>query len=159
MLHDRRIPMISATGSTNMGRHVAEVVGRRLAKTLLELGGNNGIIVMEDANLDLVLRACLFAAVGTAGQRCTTLRRLFLHRKIADTMINRLIAAYKQVRIGPPLIARHVDGPADQRSGCSNYFDGLERIREQGGEVLYGGVIWAAAMSNPPSCGRRRICP
>jgi aldehyde dehydrogenase (NAD+) len=139
MLHDPRIPMISATGSTNMGRHVAEVVGRRLGKTLLELGGNNGIIVMEDANLDLVLRACLFAAVGTAGQRCTTLRRLFLQRKIADTMINRLIAAYKQVRIGPPLTPDTLMGPLINEAAVRNYLDGLKRIREQGGEVLYGG--------------------
>jgi aldehyde dehydrogenase (NAD+) len=140
MLNDRRIPMISATGSTPMGKRVAEVVARRLGRTLLELGGNNGIIVMDDANLDLVLRACLFAAVGTAGQRCTTLRRLFLHKKIANTMTDRLIAAYKQVRIGPPLAPDTLMGPLINAAAVRNYLEGLDRIREQGGEVLYGGT-------------------
>ena len=83
MLNDRRLPLISFTGSTQVGRHVAEIVARRLGRTILELGGNNGIIVMDDANLDLALRAVLFGAVGTAGQRCTTTRRLFLQRGIA----------------------------------------------------------------------------
>jgi aldehyde dehydrogenase (NAD+) len=139
LLNDRRIPLISATGSSDMGRHVAEVVGRRLGRTLLELGGNNGIIVMEDANLDLVLRGSLFAAVGTAGQRCTSLRRLFLHRNIAQRITERLIAAYKQIRIGSPLAPDTLMGPLINTAAVARMRQGLETIREQGGEVIYGG--------------------
>lgn len=139
MLADRRLPLISATGSTPMGRRVAEVVGRRLGRTLLELGGNNGVIVMADANLDLVLRGSLFGAVGTAGQRCTSLRRLFLHRKIASGMTAKLTAAWKQVRIGSPLAADTLMGPLISETAVERMQEGLVRIREQGGEVLYGG--------------------
>ena len=103
LVDDRRIPLISFTGSTEVGRRVAEVVARRLGRTILELGGNNGIIVMDDANLDLVLRAVLFGAVGTAGQRCTTTRRLFLQRGIAPQHHRRADRAYRQVKIGDPL--------------------------------------------------------
>ena len=106
LLNDRRVPLISATGSTRMGRIVAETVGRRLGRTLLELGGNNGVIVMDDANLDLALRAVLFGAIGTAGQRCTSIRRLFLQRGIAARFIEMLKAAYAQVPIGDPLDAK-----------------------------------------------------
>ena len=98
LIHDPRIPLISFTGSTEVGRHVAEVVARRLGRSILELGGNNGIIVMDDANPDLVLRAVLFGAVGTAGQRCTTTRRLFLQRGIAPEITDALVAAYRQVK-------------------------------------------------------------
>ena len=111
MLEDRRLPLISFTGSSQVGVHVAEVAGRRLGRTILELGGNNGIIVMNDANLDLALRAVVFGAVGTAGQRCTTTRRLFLQRGIAERMTEALIAAYKQVKIGNPLDEATVMGP------------------------------------------------
>jgi aldehyde dehydrogenase (NAD+) len=139
MLADRRLPLISATGSTQMGRRVAEVVGRRLGRTLLELGGNNGVIVTEDANLDLVLRAVLFGAVGTAGQRCTSIRRLFLHKSIASTMTAKLIEAYKQVRVGNPLEASTLAGPLINTAAVQRMQGGLDRIRDQGGEVLYGG--------------------
>jgi aldehyde dehydrogenase (NAD+) len=139
MLADRRLPLISATGSCQMGRRVAEVVGRRLGRTLLELGGNNGVIVMDDARLDMVLRAVLFGAVGTAGQRCTSLRRLFLHRNIAEAMTGKLIAAYKQVRIGPPLAADTLMGPLINQSSVRRMQEGISRIREQGGEILFGG--------------------
>jgi len=139
LLNDRRVPLISATGSTRMGRIVAETVGRRLGRTLLELGGNNGIIVTADANPDLVVRAALFGAVGTAGQRCTTLRRLFLDRRISATLTERLIAAWKQVRIGDPLDPDNIMGPLVDREAVDTMMRALERIRLEGGEVLYGG--------------------
>ncbi|MFN3324010.1 MAG: aldehyde dehydrogenase family protein [Bryobacteraceae bacterium] len=139
MLKDRRVPLVSFTGSTQVGYHVAETVGRRLGRTLLELGGNNGVIVMDDANLDMALRAVLFGAVGTAGQRCTSIRRLFLQEGIAETMIGRLKSAYAQVRIGNPLDTQTLMGPLVTRKAVEAYLDGIRRIREQGGEILYGG--------------------
>ncbi len=139
MLNDSRLPLISATGSCAMGRRVAEIVGRRLGRTLLELGGNNAVIVMNDANLDLVLRGALFAAVGTAGQRCTSLRRLFLHRSVADQMTERLIAAYQHVRIGSPLDPATLMGPLINAMSVERMQAGLREIEQQGGEVIYGG--------------------
>jgi aldehyde dehydrogenase (NAD+) len=139
MLEDRRLPLLSFTGSSQVGVHVAEVVGRRLGRTILELGGNNGIIVMNDANLDLALRAVVFGAVGTAGQRCTTTRRLFLQRGIAERMTEALIAAYKQVKIGNPLDEATVMGPLVTRDAVAEMLHGLETIQQQGGEILYGG--------------------
>jgi aldehyde dehydrogenase (NAD+) len=141
MLADRRLPLISATGSTRMGHRVAEVVGRRLGRTLLELGGNNGVIVTEDANRDLALRAVLFGAVGTAGQRCTSIRRLFLQKPIASRLTKDLIAAYKQVPIGDPMEPDTLMGPLINAAAVENMRRGLETIREQGGEVLYGGNV------------------
>jgi len=139
LLADPRIPLVSATGSCQMGYRVAEVVGKRLGRTILELGGNNGVIVMEDANLDLALRAVLFGAVGTAGQRCTTIRRLFLHKPIAPRMTEALIAAYRQIRIGDPLDPAMLMGPLVNRAAVAEMLAGLGRVREQGGEILYGG--------------------
>ncbi len=139
MLSDRRLPLISATGSCRMGRRVAEVVGARLGRTLLELGGNNGIIVMNDANLDLVVRGVVFGSVGTAGQRCTSTRRVFLQRGISKTVTQRLLAAYKQVPIGNPLDSGTLVGPLIDQSAVDHMMSGLDTIREQGGEVLCGG--------------------
>ena len=139
MLADRRLPLISATGSCAMGRRVAEVVGRRLGRTLLELGGNNGVIVMPDANPDLVVRAVVFGAAGTAGQRCTSIRRLFLHRDISARMTDRLIETYRRLKIGSPLDSSTLVGPLVNRGAVENMMRGLEVIREQGGEILYGG--------------------
>jgi aldehyde dehydrogenase (NAD+) len=139
MIHDRRIPLISFTGSTEVGRHVAEVVASRLGRSILELGGNNGIIVMDDANPDLVLRAVLFGAVGTAGQRCTTTRRLFLQRGIAPKIIEGLVRAYRQVKIGDALDPDTLMGPLVNRRAVDDMMDGIRRIREQGGEILFGG--------------------
>jgi aldehyde dehydrogenase (NAD+) len=139
MIRDRRIPQVSFTGSTEVGRHVAEVVAARLGRTILELGGNNGIIVMDDANPDLVLRAVLFGSVGTAGQRCTTTRRLFLERGIAPKIIAALKSAYQQVKIGDPLEESTLMGPLVNRRAVDKMMEGLRRIREQGGEILYGG--------------------
>ena len=139
LIGDKRIPLISFTGSTEVGRHVAEVVAARLGRAILELGGNNGIIVMNDANPDLVLRAVLFGAVGTAGQRCTTTRRLFLERGIAPRITDALVQAYRQVKIGNPLEESTLMGPLVNRRAVTDMLDGLRRIREQGGEILFGG--------------------
>ena len=139
MLNDHRIPLISFTGSTQVGRRVAEAVARRLGRTILELGGNNGIIVMDDANPDMVLRSVLFGAVGTAGQRCTTTRRLFLQKGIAGKITSALAGAYKQVRTGNPLDEHTLMGPLVNSRAVKDMMEGLETIRQQGGEVMYGG--------------------
>ncbi len=139
LIEDRRIPLISATGSSRMGRIVGETVARRLGKTLLELGGNNGVIVMNDANLDLAVRAVLFGAVGTGGQRCTSIRRLFLQRGIAPEMTQRLKAVYGRVRIGDPMDETTLMGPLIDRQAAEMMQAALARIKNEGGEVIYGG--------------------
>jgi aldehyde dehydrogenase (NAD+) len=139
LIRDKRVPLISATGSTRMGRHVAQVVAERLGRSLLELGGNNGVIVMDDADPDLVVRAVLFGAVGTAGQRCTSIRRLFVHKSIAPKIAEKLIAAYKQIRIGDPLDAATLMGPLIDEDAVDKMMRGLATIQEQGGKILTGG--------------------
>lgn len=111
LITDKRTELVSFTGSTKVGRHVNEVVASRFGKTILELGGNNAMIVDKDADLEMALRATLFSAVGTAGQRCTSLRRLFLHEDIHDDFLNRLVSAYKNVKIGSPLEEGVLCGP------------------------------------------------
>ncbi len=140
LVGDMRVPLISATGSTRMGRRVAEVVAGRLGRTLLELGGNNGVIVTNDANLDLALRGVLFGAVGTAGQRCTTVRRLFLQRGIAAAFNEKLIAAYGQIRVGNPLDGATLVGPLIDNEAIENMATALRESVEQGGRVLVGGI-------------------
>jgi aldehyde dehydrogenase (NAD+) len=139
LLADTRVPLISATGSCEMGYRVAEVVGRRLGRTILELGGNNGLILTESANLDLALRAVVFGAIGTSGQRCTTIRRLFVQRKIAAQFTERLVAAYGQIRVGDPLDERTLMGPLVAEGAVLDMLDGLKDARVQGGEILTGG--------------------
>ena len=139
LVRDPRIPLVSFTGSTEVGRRVSEVVAHRLGRSILELGGNNGIIVMDDASPDLVLRAVLFGAVGTAGQRCTTTRRLFVQRSIAPRITEALVQAYRQVRIGDPMEEGTLMGPLVNRRAVDDMMDGIRRIREQGGEILSGG--------------------
>jgi aldehyde dehydrogenase (NAD+) len=139
LIDDRRVPLISATGSTRMGRIVAETVARRLGRTLLELGGNNGVIVMNDANLDLALRAVLFGAVGTAGQRCTSIRRLFLQRGIAQEMTRKLQSSYAHIRIGDPMDGKTLMGPLIDSQSVEAMRAALTRIQSEGGEVIYGG--------------------
>src|SRR5947207_13444826 len=139
MLADRRLPLISFTGSTRTGRHVATAVAQRLGRTILELGGNNGVIVMDDADPKLALPAIVFGAVGTAGQRCTSTRRLFLQRGIAPRIREGLIGAYKQVRIGDPLDPATLMGPLISTRAVENMMRGLTTIREQGGKVIHGG--------------------
>jgi L-aminoadipate-semialdehyde dehydrogenase len=139
MVADPRVPLISATGSTSMGIRLAQTVAGRLGRTILELGGNNAIVVTEGANLDLVTRAALFGAVGTAGQRCTTTRRLLLHKPIAAEVTERLVAAYKQVKIGDPLQEGITMGPLVNRGGVDDMMVAMGMIKEQGGEILCGG--------------------
>ncbi len=139
MLNDQRLPLLSFTGSVSMGRHVAETVARRLGHTILELGGNNGIIVTEDADLNLATRAILFGAVGTAGQRCTSTRRIIMHKSIAKALTDRLIKAYQQVTIGNPLDDGVLMGPLVNEGAVKDMFAGLDKIKEQGGEVITGG--------------------
>jgi len=139
LINDRRIPLVSFTGSIEMGRHVSETVARRLGRSILELGGNNGVIVMDNADQDLALRAILFAAAGTAGQRCTTLRRLFLQKGIAARMTERLVKAYRSIPIGDPLDPGTLMGPLVDEAAVQAYLAALDRVREQGGEIIYGG--------------------
>ena len=132
LIRDPRVPLISATGSTRMGRHVAQVVAGRLGRSLLELGGNNGLIVMDDADPDLVVRAVLFGAVGTAGQRCTSLRRLFLQKNIAPGIIEKLKAVYQQVGVGDPSDAATLMGPLIDTDAVAIMMRALDdmRVRE-----------------------------
>ncbi len=139
LINDARIPLISATGSTRMGRHVGEVVSRRLGRSLLELGGNNAIIVTPTADLDLAMRAILFGAVGTAGQRCTTTRRIILHESLRATLTRRLVNAYRQVPVGNPLQPGTLMGPLINTQAVQDMQEALAAIRQQGGKVLYGG--------------------
>jgi len=139
MIHDRRLPLISATGSTRMGRHVGQAVASRLGRSLLELGGNNAIIVDSSANLDLALSGIVFGAVGTAGQRCTSTRRVFLHEDIAEAFTERLVHAYGQVRVGDPLEDSTLMGPLIDEDAVTMYEQAVAKIQEQGGQILAGG--------------------
>ncbi len=139
LINDTRLPLISSTGSTAMGRRVAEAAAKRLARTILELGGNNAIIVAEDANLDLAVRAILFGAVGTAGQRCTTTRRIIAQRKIIDELTARLVKAYEQVRIGNPLDADTIMGPLVDEDAVHTMMKALEIIPKESGKIVMGG--------------------
>jgi aldehyde dehydrogenase (NAD+) len=159
LIGDPRIPLVSFTGSTEVGRHVAEVIARRLGRSILELGGNNGIIVMHDADPDLVLRAVLFGAVGTAGQRCTTTRRLFLQRAIAPRITEALVKAYKQVKIGDPMEETTLIGPLVNRRAVEDMLNGIRRIREQGGDVLYGGEHMMGCFVRPALVRARADMP
>ena len=139
MSGDRRLPLISATGSCRMGRVVGQAVAQRLGRSLLELGGNNAVVVLPDADRELAVRAILFGAVGTAGQRCTTTRRLICHRSIVDEMTDRLLEAYRSVRIGDPLDPETLMGPLISRGAVENMHAALGRIEAEGGEILCGG--------------------
>lgn len=139
ILNDSRIALVSATGSTSMGKRVLEATARRLAKSILELGGNNAIIVAEDANLDLAVRAIVFGAIGTAGQRCTTTRRIIAQENIVDELTSRLVSAYKQVKIGNPLEEGTLMGPLVDADAVTSMMSVLGTIPLQGGKVIYGG--------------------
>ena len=139
ILNDRRIPLVSATGSCRMGKRVAEVVNGRMGRTILELGGNNGIIAMADADLDMTLMAVLFGAVGTAGQRCTSTRRLFLQEGIHDEFLERLTRAYASVRIGDPLDESTLMGPLIDEGAVDDMMAAIAAAKEQGGELVCGG--------------------
>ena len=141
LIHDRRVPLISATGSVRMGRHIAQAVAARLGKTILELGGNNAIIVTPSADLDLAVRAIVFGAVGTAGQRCTTTRRLIVHADVYDRLIPALIKSYGQITIGDPLEDGILMGPLIDKEATAAMQAALGLVREQGGRVLCGGDV------------------
>jgi aldehyde dehydrogenase (NAD+) len=139
LINDRRIPLISATGSCDMGRRIGEVVSKRLARCLLELGGNNGVIIVDDADLQMALRAVLFGAVGTSGQRCTSTRRVFLQKSISEEFTQKLLKAYASIRIGDPLESDTLMGPLVNESAIDDMMKALDAAKKQGGEIIYGG--------------------
>ena len=139
MNHDTRVPLVSATGSCAMGRIVGPAVAQRMGRSILELGGNNALIVMDDADIDLAIRGTLFSAVGTSGQRCTSLRRLLVHHAVADKMVSRLVEAYQQVTVGDPLDDSTLMGPLVSGGAIDQMMTALEIAREQGGRVVAGG--------------------
>ena len=142
MANDKRIPLISATGSTRMGKSVGAAVGARLGRSLLELGGNNAIIISKDADQDMALIGCLFGAVGTAGQRCTTTRRLIIHQDIYESFKQKLVTAYKQIRIGNPLDEKNHVGPLIDQTAVNLYLESIEKCKKEGGKfVVEGGKL------------------
>ncbi|MFQ6604705.1 MAG: aldehyde dehydrogenase family protein [Fidelibacterota bacterium] len=141
LINDKRIPLVSFTGSTYMGRHVSEKVAHRFGKTIMELGGNNAIIVDETADLNLAVPAIVFGAVGTAGQRCTSTRRIIVQESIMDTLVEKLIHAYKQVKIGNPIDNGVLMGPLINPAAVEVYQKALYEIRASQGEILYGGKV------------------
>jgi len=136
---DRRIPLVSATGSVQMGLHVAQAVHGRLGRSIMELGGNNALIVAPSADLEMATQSIFFGAVGTAGQRCTSTRRVILHESIADKVRSELLAAYKSMRIGNPLDRQTVMGPLIDNNAVDMVQHSIQRLKDEGGEVLYGG--------------------
>ena len=141
MINDRSIPLISFTGSTSMGRHVSEVVAKRFGKSILELGGNNCIVVDETADMDIVVPAIVFGAVGTAGQRCTSTRRVIVHQSVFEELKKRLISAYKQVKIGDPLEDDTLMGPLINKGAVEDFSRAINLVVDKGGKVLYGGAV------------------
>ncbi len=141
LIADSRLTLVSATGSTKMGRRIGEVVGARLGRTILELGGNNALIISDRADLTGALASAFFGAVGTAGQRCTSTRRLIIHEKVYRTFVDKLITNYEKVKIGDPLDPRTLMGPLIDEEAVADYEKALGAIKEQGGKVLYGGKV------------------
>ncbi|MDX1615314.1 MAG: aldehyde dehydrogenase family protein [Candidatus Promineifilaceae bacterium] len=141
MTEDERLPLISFTGSTAVGRKVAQAVASRFGRTILECGGNNAIVVAQDANLDLATRAILFGAVGTAGQRCTSTRRLIVHKEVADSLVERLENAYRQVELGNPLDEDALVGPLISPKAVKNMQSTLEQAERDGGQIVVGGKV------------------
>jgi aldehyde dehydrogenase (NAD+) len=139
---DTRIPLLSATGSTRMGKAVGAAVGARLGRALLELGGNNAIIISKEADLDIAIIGSLFGAVGTAGQRCTSTRRLIIHEDVYETIKNRLVTAYKQLKIGDPLNEVHHVGPLIDKDAVKMYVAAIQKCKNEGGHfIVEGGVL------------------
>ncbi|HEX8329252.1 MAG TPA: aldehyde dehydrogenase family protein [Hymenobacter sp.] len=145
MAADKRVPLVSATGSTRMGRKVGEVVGARLGRALLELGGNNAIIVTKNADLDIAIRAIVFGAVGTAGQRCTSTRRVIIEDSIFDEVKNRLLAIYPKLPIGHPLQEGTLVGPLIDADAVKTFEDALTQVQAEGGKLLTGGQVLSSA--------------
>jgi aldehyde dehydrogenase (NAD+) len=145
LINDKRVPLISSTGSTMMGQRVAEAAAKRLGRTILELGGNNAIIVAEDANVEMAVRAILFGAVGTSGQRCTSTRRIIAHKTIIDDLTARLVKAYSQVQIGNPLESSTLMGPLVDKEALDTMMKALVNVTKQGGKIVTGGKTLARA--------------
>ncbi|MDP4175996.1 MAG: aldehyde dehydrogenase family protein, partial [Bacteroidota bacterium] len=141
MLNDKRIPLISITGSTNVGRHASELIAKRFGKSILELGGNNAIIMTPEADLKMSIPAVVFGAVGTCGQRCTSTRRLIVHESIYDKVKESLLKAYKSLRIGNPLEQTNHVGPLIDKSAVEMFTKALDTVERSGGKILYGGEI------------------
>lgn len=141
MLNDKRVPLISITGSTAVGRHGAEVIAKRFGKAILELGGNNAIILTPNADLKMAIPAMVFGAVGTAGQRCTSTRRLIIHDSIYDKVKESLLKAYASLKIGDPLDMDNHVGPLIDKGAVSDFTAAIEKVKEQGGKIIYGGEV------------------
>jgi aldehyde dehydrogenase (NAD+) len=139
LLHDKRVPLVSATGSCQMGYRVGSVVGKRLGRTILELGGNNAVIVTPSANMDMAIRTILFGAVGTAGQRCTSTRRIIVHESKREELVSRLVKAYEGIPIGDPRDSSTLMGPLVTKDAVQDLQGAIERVQKEGGDVLYGG--------------------
>jgi aldehyde dehydrogenase (NAD+) len=148
MAKDKNIALVSATGSTSMGKQVAKTVSERLGKSLLELGGNNAVIIMDDADLDLAIPSVVFGAVGTCGQRCTTTRRLLVHKKLFKKVEEKLINAYSQLNIGDPLDKNTHVGPLINEKAVTAFNEAIKTIKKQGGKILYGGKTIKKMPSN-----------
>ena len=139
LIQDRRVPLVSATGSCRMGYRVGAAVGERLGRTILELGGNNAIIMTPEADVKLAIPAIVFGSVGTAGQRCTSTRRIIVHESVRAELVDKLVSAYKQVRIGNPLEADTLMGPLVKPEAVEDMMKAIVRVKEEGGKVLCGG--------------------
>ena len=143
LVNDQRLPLISATGSTAMGRKVSSKVASRLGRSILELGGNNAIIVTESADLKIAIPGIVFGSVGTSGQRCTTTRRIIIHQSIFEVVKNKLVQAYSQLenRVGNPLDENTLIGPLVDEIAVTNFLNALKVIQEHGGTIIYGGDV------------------
>jgi len=141
MLNDKKLPLISITGSTHVGRHGAEVIAKRFGKAILELGGNNAIILTPEADLKMALPAIVFGAVGTAGQRCTSTRRLIIHESIYDKVVASITKAYKSLKIGTPMDDKNHVGPLIDKAAVADFTNALEIVKKEGGKVIYGGEV------------------
>ncbi|NWG28645.1 MAG: aldehyde dehydrogenase family protein [Ignavibacteriaceae bacterium] len=141
ILNDKRIAMVSVTGSTRVGKHAAEVVSSRFGKTILELGGNNAIIITPDADLKIAIPAVVFGAVGTAGQRCTSTRRLIIHESIYDKVKDSLLKAYRSLKIGNPLDQKNHMGPLIDKNAVNDFTNALKQVKKEGGKIIFGGEV------------------
>jgi aldehyde dehydrogenase (NAD+) len=141
LLNDKRIPLISLTGSTKVGKHAGEVIAKRFGRAILELGGNNGIILSQNADLKMAMPAIVFGAVGTCGQRCTTTRRLIIHESIYDKVKESLVKAYKGLKIGDPLEEKNHVGPLIDKDAVDMFTKALQKVKTEGGKIVYGGEV------------------
>ncbi|MCH8805325.1 MAG: aldehyde dehydrogenase family protein [Planctomycetes bacterium] len=155
LLHDKRLPLVSCTGSCAVGARVAEIVGKRFGQTILELGGNNAIIVAQSANMELAARAIVFGAVGTAGQRCTSTRRIIVHNAVKDELVKRLLGAYETVKIGDPRKPETLMGPLVVQQAVEDLQNAIKRVQEEGGRILCGGE----SLSGPDHPGGLYVKP